>query len=128
GGWETESVAGRVGGYEPAWRDDRWLAGHLTWTRLAPRNGRNNGGDRRAAPVRTTPIALLARRHVSVWTELAAKADTAEPSPRAQEVVLFLHKRGASFFDEMVAGSGLLRSQLEAALAELGGLGLGAFG
>jgi ATP-dependent Lhr-like helicase len=74
--------------------------------------------------VRTTPIALLARRHVSFWTALAAKADTAEPSPRAQEVVLFLQAQGASFFDEMVAGSGLLRSQLETALAELVALGL----
>jgi ATP-dependent helicase Lhr and Lhr-like helicase len=121
--WETEILPARLAGYEPAWLDDRCLAGHLTWTRLAPRNGRN-GGDRRAAPVRTTPIALLARRHMSFWTALAAKADTAEPSSRAQEVVLFLHKQGASFFDEMVAGSGLLRSQLEAALAELVALGL----
>jgi len=122
--WETEILPARLAGYEPAWLDDRCLAGHLTWTRLAPRNGRNNGSDRRAAPVRTTPIALLARRHVALWTVLAAKAETAEPSPRAQEVVLFLGNQGASFFDEMVAGSGLLRSQLEAALAELVALGL----
>jgi ATP-dependent helicase Lhr and Lhr-like helicase len=122
--WETEILPARLAGYEPAWLDDRCLAGHLTWTRLAPRNGRNNGSDRRAAPVRTTPITLLARRHVSFWTALAAKADTAEPSPRAQQVVLFLHDQGASFFDEMVAGSRLLRSQLEAALAELVALGL----
>ncbi|HET6927054.1 MAG TPA: DEAD/DEAH box helicase [Hyphomicrobiaceae bacterium] len=122
--WETEILPARLAGYEPAWLDDRCLAGHLTWTRLAPRNGRNNGSDRRAAPVRTTPIALLARRHVALWTALAAKAETAEPSPRAQEVVLFLGNQGASFFDEMVAGSGLLRSQLEAALAELVALGL----
>jgi ATP-dependent helicase Lhr and Lhr-like helicase len=122
--WETEILPARLAGYEPGWLDDRCLAGHLTWTRLAPRNGRNNGSDRRAAPVRTTPIALLARRHVALWTALAAKADTIQPSPRAQDVVLFLHNQGASFFDEMVAGSGLLRSQLEAALAELVALGL----
>ncbi len=122
--WETEILPARLAGYEPAWLDDRCLAGHLTWTRLAPRNGRNFGSDRRAAPVRTTSIALLARRHVSFWTALAHKADTVEPSPRAQEVVLFLQTQGASFFDEMVAGSGLLRSQLEAALAELVALGL----
>ncbi|HEY7086010.1 MAG TPA: DEAD/DEAH box helicase [Hyphomicrobiaceae bacterium] len=124
GAWETEILPARLAGYEPGWLDDRCLAGHLTWTRLAPRNGRNNGSDRRAAPVRTTPIALLARRHVSLWTTLAAKADAVQPSPRAHEVVLFLTNQGASFFDEMVAGSRLLRSQLEAALAELVALGL----
>jgi ATP-dependent helicase Lhr and Lhr-like helicase len=121
--WETEILPARLAGYEPAWLDERCLAGRLTWTRLAPRTGRTNGGERRAAPVRTTPITLLARQHAPFWAALAARADTAEPSPRAQAVAEFLRQHGASFFDEIVAGSGLLRSQLEAALAELVALG-----
>jgi len=121
--WETEILPARLAGYEPAWLDERCLAGHLTWTRLAPR-GRGNGGERRVAPVRTTPIALLVRQHAPLWAALAAKADAAEPSPRAQQVAQFLNRHGASFFDEMAAGSGLLRSQLEVALAELVALGL----
>jgi ATP-dependent Lhr-like helicase len=121
--WETEILPARLTGYEPAWLDDRCLSGHLTWTRLLSRNGRT-GGERRAAPVRTTPIALLTRPHGPFWVELAQRVDPAEPSPRAQHVVEFLNRHGASFFDEMTAGSGLLRSELESALAELVALGL----
>jgi ATP-dependent Lhr-like helicase len=125
GAWETEILPARLAGYEPAWLDDRCLAGHVAWTRLAPRNGRLNGGERRAAPVRTTPIALLARQHAPFWASLCAKkADPVQPSPRGQQVVDFLRQHGASFFDEIAAGTGLLRSQAEEALAELVALGL----
>src|SRR5205807_8296332 len=54
GAWESEILPARLAGYEPAWLDDRCLAGRIAWTRLKPRNGRANGGERRAAPVRTT--------------------------------------------------------------------------
>ena len=124
GAWETEILPARLIGYEPAWLDDRCLAGRVTWTRLGPRNGRPSGSERRAAPVRTTPITLVERRHAPLWASLTAKADAVQPSPRAQQVVDFLGQHGASFFDEMAGGSGLLRSQLEEALAELVALGL----
>ena len=125
GAWETEILPARLAGYEPAWLDDRCLAGHVAWTRLAPRNARPNGGERKAAPVRTTPIALLARQHAPLWAALCAKkAEPVQPSPRGQLVVDFLRQHGASFFDEIAAGTGLLRSQAEEALAELVALGL----
>ena len=47
-----------------------------------------------------------------------------QPSARAQAVLDCLRAHGASFFDEMAAGSGLLRPQVEEALAELVALGL----
>jgi ATP-dependent Lhr-like helicase len=74
--------------------------------------------------VRTTPITLLARQNAALWASLNTRSDTTEPSPRAQQVVDFLRQHGASFFDEMAGGSGLLRSQLEEALAELVALGM----
>ena len=60
--WESEILPARLAGYEPDWLDERCLAGQIAWMRLRPRNGRTNGGGR-PAPVRTTPIALLPRRH-----------------------------------------------------------------
>jgi ATP-dependent Lhr-like helicase len=74
--------------------------------------------------VRTTPITLLARRHAPLWASLSPKADTASPSPRAQAVADYIRANGASFFDELVQGTGQLRSQVEEALAELVALGL----
>jgi ATP-dependent Lhr-like helicase len=129
GSWESEILPARLAGYEPAWLDDRCLAGHLTWARLRPRtiatgSGRTNGGEGRPAPVRTTPITLLARRHAAHWAALSAGADPGHPGGRAQAVADYIREHGASFFDELVDGTGLLRSEVEEALAELVALGL----
>jgi ATP-dependent helicase Lhr and Lhr-like helicase len=124
GAWETEILPVRLAGYEPFWLDDRCLAGHISWARLKPRNGRGNGAEGRPAPVRTTPITLLARRHVPLWALRSSRADGLEPSPRAQAVVDYIRQHGASFFDELVQGTGQLRSHVEEALAELVALGL----
>src|SRR5262249_57602746 len=83
-----------------------------------------NGGESRASPVRTTPITLVARRHAAHWTSLSPQADDIQPSVRAQAVVDHIRQHGASFFDELVDGTGLLRTQVEEALAELVALGL----
>ena len=130
GAWEGEILSARIAGYEPHWLDDRCLAGHVAWTRLRPRPDRANGGRSdngnggRAAPLRTTPIVLLARRRAALWASLSAAADPVKTSPRAQAVADCLREHGASFFDELMHGTGLLRSQLEEALAELVALGL----
>jgi hypothetical protein len=63
GAWEAEILPARVADYEAAWLGDECLAGRVTWARLQPRNARPNSGERGAGPVRTTPIALLSRRH-----------------------------------------------------------------
>jgi ATP-dependent helicase Lhr and Lhr-like helicase len=120
--WESEILPARVAGYERAWLDDLCLAGRMTWRRLRPRSKQN--GDGRPAPVRTTPITLLVRRHAGLWVALADSADGAAPSPRAQQVVDFIKQNGALFFDEIMIGAGLLRSQLEEVLAELVAFGL----
>ena len=123
--WESEILPARLAGYDPAWLDDLCLAGRVTWMRLRPRNTKqNNGGDGRASPVRTTPITLLGRRHVGMWVSLSGAANEAVPSPRAQLVLNFIRQHGASFFDEIMSGAKLLRSQVEEALAELVALGV----
>jgi ATP-dependent Lhr-like helicase len=124
GSWETEVLPARLGDYEPAWLDDRCLAGHVTWARLRPSSARSNGSDAKVAPVRTTPITLLARRHAALWTSLTATADPAPLSSHAQTIADSLRQHGASFFHEIVEATGLLRTQVEEALAELVALGV----
>ncbi|HEY4264767.1 MAG TPA: DEAD/DEAH box helicase [Micropepsaceae bacterium] len=119
--WEAEILRARIRGYEPNWLDDRCLAGHVTWTRLRPRA---NSGEAKPAPVRTTPIALLARRHARLWTMLSPTGDDIPLSPHAETVAGFIREHGASFFDEIFDGTGLLRIQVEGALAELVAQGL----
>ena len=120
--WEAEILPARLADYDQAWLDERCLAGHLTWMRLRPRGG--TAGDRRASPLRTTPITILPRRHCGLWTSLSPQTDGTRPSPRAQMVADWLRQNGASFFQDLLEGGGLLRSQLEEAVAELVALGL----
>ncbi|MBU6484773.1 MAG: ATP-dependent DNA helicase, partial [Betaproteobacteria bacterium] len=73
-----------------------------------------------AGPIRTTPVTLLPRRVAPSWTRAApVPADPARMSSRAQAVAAHLRLHGASFYDEIVEGTRLLRSQVEDALAEL---------
>jgi ATP-dependent helicase Lhr and Lhr-like helicase len=123
GAWESDILAARLADYEPAWLDERCFAGRVAWMRLRPRNGRPNGGGK-PAPLRTTPITLLRRRHAGIWASLTAREVAAHPSPRAQLLADCIKEHGALFFDELMEVSGLLRSQVEETLAELVALGL----
>jgi ATP-dependent Lhr-like helicase len=126
GAWETEILPARVSEYDPAWLDDHCLAGRIAWTRLRPRQLRPDGerAERAAGPVRSTPITLLARRHAPLWAALSPTPDLGQASPRAQLIAAFIAENGASFFDEMVDATKLLRPQVEEGLAELVALGL----
>ena len=124
GAWESEILSARVADYEPAWLDDECLSGRVAWARLKPHIARPVGAERGVSPVRTTPITLLVRRHAAFWHAFSANEDALQPSGRAQAVAAFIREHGASFFDEVVAGTSLLRPQAEEALAELVALGL----
>jgi ATP-dependent Lhr-like helicase len=119
--WETEILPARIAEYEPAWLDEHCLAGRFIWTRLASRAA---DPERGAAPVRTTPITLLARRNVKLWSGFADATDPTQLTATARDVAHFIQSHGASFFDEIAEGLHLLPSQAEDALAELVALGL----
>ena len=119
--WETEILPTRIGEYEPAWLDEQCLSGRFVWTRLAPRK---SDPERSAAPVRATPITLLARRNVRIWSSLTDTVDPSNLSSKAQSVADYIQTHGASFFDELADGTGLLPVQAEEALAELVALGI----
>ncbi|MFI4868245.1 MAG: DEAD/DEAH box helicase [Steroidobacterales bacterium] len=119
--WESDVLAARLRDYDGAWLDSLCLSGRAFWARLdAPQSASS-------APVRATPMALLTRRHRALWQQLS-EARRPEPqtqlSANARAMAELLQRHGASFFDEIVQGAGLLQVQAEAALAELVAAGL----
>ena len=132
GAWETDVLPARIAEYDPEWLDEHCRAGRFSWTRIAARAlGREDSdGDavappraRAAAPVRTTPIVLLSRRNVALWSSLTEKSEPSLSS-RAQGVADFIREHGASFFDEIADSAGMLPAEVEEALAELVAVGL----
>ncbi len=119
--WETEILPARIGDYEPARLDTQCLSGRVSWARLTPRGERPNGAARTKAPapLRTTPIALFLRKTASAWAALAPEPNTVPATPRAEQIADFICEHGASFFDEIVEATGLLRTEVEQGLAEL---------
>ncbi|MES1944810.1 DEAD/DEAH box helicase [Salinisphaera sp. PC39] len=130
--WEADVLPARVADYMPHMLDQLCAVGRVTWLRLVPPrpngNGRRNGngGARRAAPVRQTPIVLIERAHLDHWRSLAPPpdADGVRLSGSARRALETLDQRGAVFFADLMQASGLLRTQLEEALAELAACGL----
>jgi ATP-dependent helicase Lhr and Lhr-like helicase len=127
GAWETEVIPSRITEYEPQWLDENIRAGRFIWTRLAARSGGARGDDsaaRGASPIRSTPIVLLGRRHVPLWSMFADQSDPAPLTSKAQAVAEFIRAHGASFFDEIAESVGMLPVEVEEALAELVAVGL----
>lgn len=110
--WEGDLLPARVADYDPAWLDALCLSGKIVWTRLSPAKGGQG-------PVKSSPMALLARRHLGYWRGFASDSDPAELSATARHVAATLDARGALFFEELAQRAGLLKTQLESALAEL---------
>jgi ATP-dependent helicase Lhr and Lhr-like helicase len=103
----------RVADYGAEQVDRLCLSGRVAWGRLTPGT---------KAPLRTSPIALMRREHASQWgTEKDAVFDF---SSEAAAVRNSLANKGASFFHELVAATGLLPAFVERGLAELAGAGV----
>ncbi|GLQ97876.1 DEAD/DEAH box helicase [Dyella mobilis] len=114
GAWESELLASRIEDYASRWLDELCRAGRIGWNRL-----RSGGGS--SGPVRATPIVLLPRRQLGIWTSVADRNQEQQPllSSRAQAVLDTLLDHGAMFFDELMEDARLLRTELEDALGEL---------
>ncbi len=117
--WERDVLPARLKGYEPAWLDSLCLSGRVLWARLDAPKGTVAG------PVRSTPIALLSRAHLPLWRAFSQRQrGEVTLSSSAQAIAGQLTERGASFFDELLRGTGLLQAQAEGALGELVAAGL----
>ncbi len=122
--WEAELLKARVRDYSSRWLDELCTAGRVLWTRLRPAEAASGG--RGSLSLRSTPVLLLPRRNAAHWVGLSPAPDPQLPglSSRARKVEALLASQGASFFDELLDASRLLRTELEDALAELVARGL----
>ncbi|MFM0734714.1 DEAD/DEAH box helicase [Paraburkholderia sediminicola] len=116
--WEEDILPARVKAYANVSLDELCRAGKIVWTRLTER-ARSAAG-----PVRSTPIVLLPRAQVRVWSTLIDTSKQPELSARAQRVHDTLSQHGAMFFDELLTEVSGLRIELENALGELVAAGL----
>ncbi|MCL6699891.1 DEAD/DEAH box helicase [Pseudomonas sp. T1.Ur] len=116
--WDSDLLPARIKDYSPSWLDELCRGGKFVWTRLSARQKLS------ASALRSTPIVLLPRAKVALWSSLAEQAPISELSLKTQKVHQALSEHGALFFDELLHEAHLLRSELEIALQELVGAGL----
>jgi len=118
--WEANVLPSRMVRYDPVWLDQLCLSGELMWLRLFP-PAETDG--RPAGAHRSSPITLLYRDHMAVWITAASPAWTGRNGKglgsAARAVLELLEVRGACFFQELISGTNLLRTEVESGLREL---------
>jgi ATP-dependent helicase Lhr and Lhr-like helicase len=128
--WERQILSRRIADYDPKWLDQLCLTGAVGWGRLSPHPATledSAEGKRRVIPTSVAPITFFVREEADWMTPKHASPDAAEArglSPGARQVLDFLRHRGASFFVDIVRGTGKLKAEVETGLWELfaGGL------
>ena len=133
--WEQQILARRIANYDPNVLDRLCLTGAVGWGRLSPHPAtlrEHNGAVRRVTPTSVAPLTFFIRED-SDWmssrqaNDAATDADTGEfagLTHAAREVLTHLSQRGASFFADIVRGTGKIKAELETALWELVTAGL----
>ena len=121
--WESSLLPHRISGYSQNQLDQLLTAGEFMWLRpFTPVKS-----TRRIGPVRNTPIMFFERSQIQSWLPWITHPDLstgkltnwASLSGQASRLRDVLLSNGASFFTDLMSMTGLLRSQLEEALAEL---------
>jgi ATP-dependent helicase Lhr and Lhr-like helicase len=145
--WERQVLSRRVVDYDPKWLDQLCLTGAVGWGRLSPHpatldsGARGAGAEvssaprlRRVIPTSVAPITFFVREEAD-WMGLSPNPHYSQKqgeaghsslglSHGAQLVREFLRQRGASFFADIVRGTGKLKAEIETALWELVAAGL----
>ena len=115
----------------PKWLDQLCLTGAVGWGRLSPHPATLDdtaAGKRRVIPTSVAPITFFVREEADWMTPHRIRARN-QPEARglsegARQVLEFLRQRGASFFADIVRGTGRLKAEVETALWELVAAGL----
>ena len=128
--WERQILPCRVANYDPDVLDRLCLSGSLGWGRLSPhpamlRDTNENG--HRVVPTSVAPITFFARDDAE-WM-LSRQGGISGESMKglsliSKDVLDFLKARGASFFTDIVRGTGKLKAEVESALWELTAAGV----
>ncbi len=124
--WERHVLGRRIANYDPKWLDQLCLTGVVGWGRLSPHPATledSAAGKRRVIPTSVAPITLFVREE-SAWMSPSPHHTNEDQPDRglsdgAKQVLNFLRQRGASFFADIVRGTGKLKSEVETALWEL---------
>jgi ATP-dependent Lhr-like helicase len=127
--WERQILARRIADYDPKVLDQLCLTGAVGWGRVSPHPATLETVPperRRVVPTSVAPITFFVREDAD-WMiphREAGDEETRGLSPDAKAVMQFLRQRGASFFTDIVRGTGKLKAEVETALWELvaGGL------
>jgi ATP-dependent Lhr-like helicase len=144
--WERQVLARRIVDYDPKWLDQLCLTGAVGWGRLSPHpatldySNASRGTEaessaaprqRRVIPTSVAPITFFIREDADWMTPRHPGAERTGNSVLenglsygAQTVLDFLRQRGASFFADIVRGTGKLKAEIETALWELVAAGL----
>jgi ATP-dependent Lhr-like helicase len=129
--WERQILRRRIADYEPRVLDQLCLTGAVGWGRLSPHPATlelptTAQGRRRVIPTSVAPITFFVREDADwlIPRREPGQAEVSNLSPDAGAVLHFLHRRGASFFADIVRGTGKLKSEVETALWELVAAGL----
>ena len=118
GAWERDILPLRVRTYLPSDLDKLCAAGRIAWYRPFEASGSEIAPA--AGPVRSTPIMLVGREALAHWQRGGESPDSVERlSARGVKILESLQLHGASFFDDLVHDTGLLRSDIETGLGEL---------
>jgi len=128
--WEKQILRPRMTDYDPALLDQLCLTGAVGWGRLSPHPATledSGTGRRRVLPTSVAPITFFVRED-SDWMQPRNPEDMdAEQrvlTEGARSVAGLLQRRGASFFADIVRGTGKLKAEVETALWELVAAGL----
>ena len=118
GAWERDILPLRVKNYVPSDLDKLCAAGRIAWYRPFEASGSEIAPA--AGPVRSTPIMLVGREALAHWQRNAEASESVDGlSARGLKILESLKQHGASFFDDLVHDTGLLRSDVETGLGEL---------
>ena len=126
--WERQILARRVADYDPNVLDRLCLTGAVGWGRLSPHPAILEAvtvEGRRVIPTSVAPITFFVREDAD-WMIPRRKPEEELHglSGAASEALSFLRRRGASFFADVVRGTGRLKAEVETALWELVAAGM----
>jgi ATP-dependent helicase Lhr and Lhr-like helicase len=126
--WERQILARRIAGYDPKILDQLCLTGAVGWGRLSPHPATLEPvatEGRRVIPTSVAPVTFFVREDAEWMIPHREPSEDVQGLSRvARDVLSFLRQRGASFFPDIVRGSGKLKSEVETALWELVAAGM----